>query len=699
MFNLVAGLALVACHTGSGPGNSDSPSDDNGSTGPNACGAPCSAIPPTVRFARLTHVQWENSVQDLLHLPGPTGLSDDFIGDTLSEGFENDAENLVVSPELWQDYQRSAETLADQLIGDLSLYGVVVPQDPRDGGGGGGGPAYDETVEAESGSTSATTGQSVGSAWNLWSGGELSASFDLPAAGKYRLTARVWADQAGPDLAEATLGIDGNDALTTDVTATSSGSAEEITVEVDATAGSHVVHVGFTNDFYDPDAGEDRNLYVDWLQVESTAGGIGSGSGDDADRDAWIAEFGAKAHRRPLTADELTAYTDLFDQGPELVASGDDFADGVKLVVTAMLQSPWFLYRVEAVDTPSGGPTPLTSYEIASKLSYALWNTMPDDALFTAAAADELQTVDQIRAQAERLLDSPRAHDTIADLTRQSLFLDNYDNLYKDPSRYPEFTATTPASMKAEAQAFVENVVFDGQGSIHELFTSPNTFVNADLAPIYGLPGQYGDDLQPAALDPAERAGLLTLSGFLALEADPYISSPIRRGVFINLHVWCVDLPPPPNNVPPLPPTDGVTTTRELVTAHTGEGTCGEGCHSTLINPPGFAFENYDALGRYRTEEYNQPIDATGTYRLSTGEADWTDAISFSELVGDSVETHRCYSQHLLEYLHGRHVADEDDALLDSFAEQSLTEDRPIRELILDTVLADSFRMRSPEVE
>jgi hypothetical protein len=688
MTSLLA-YALVGCLADRGKDASDRDHD------PGQCGAPCDALPPTVRFARLTHLQWENTVQDLLHLGGPTGLSDDFIGDTLSAGFDNDAENLQVSPELWQDYQRAAETLSAQVVSDPGLYGQVVPQDPR---GGGGGPTFDRTIEGESADVTTTTGGNAGSAWNLWSQGELGADFDLPSSGTYTLSARVWADQAGGELAQATLGIDGSDLLTTDVAASAEGGAETLSVEVDTTAGIHTVHVGFLNDYYDQYSGEDRNLYVDWVAVQGGGGALGGSTAGDAERDAWIADFGRRAHRRGLTAEEVAAYTDLFAQGPDLVGSGDAFLDGVQLVIGAMLQSPWFLYRIEATPAPGNAPVALSDDELASKLSYALWNTMPDDELLDVAASATLTDDAVLQAQAQRLLDDPRAQETIADLTRQALLLDNYDNIYKDPALYPEFGPTTAASMKAEAVAFVDDVVFGG-GSVRDLFTQPRTFVNADLAPIYGLSGSFGDELVPVDLPPTERAGLLTLSGFLAMEADPYISSPIRRGVFVNLHLWCVELPPPPNNVTPLPPPDGVETTRELVEGHTGMGTCGEGCHGSYINPPGYALESFDALGRYRTEEYGRPVDTSASYPFDDGVQSWDDTIGFSAVVAGATETHRCYAQHLLEYLEGRHVAPEDDARLDWMAARSRDQNSVIRDVILELVLADSFRTRSPEVE
>lgn len=656
------------------------------------CVGDCDELAPTSRFARLTTVQWEQTAQDLLYLDGPTGLSGGFIGDPLSEGFDNNALSLSVGPELWLDHQRAAEALAEQVVHDARLYGQVVPQDPRTGGAG---IEWGETVEAEGPEISADNGATVNDGHLLWSTGELRASFDVPQGGTYLVSARVWADQAGPEPAAASLGIDGTDLLTSDVTAISSSSAEILEVAVELSAGSHEVSVGFLNDYYDAYTYEDRNLYVDWLALEGVGSTLGASTAGEAEAEAWIGAFGLRAHRSPLTAAQIASYQALFSLGPELVGSGDDFADGVQLVISAMLQSPHFLYRIELSDAPlPDGSIPLSGYEIASRLSFALWNTMPDEALFAEASSGALDSEAGVRAAAERMLGDERAHEAIADLHRQLLHVDNYRNIFKSEALFPSFSETTPASMQAEVQAFVGDIVWGG-GGVHALYTAPHSFVNEDLAPIYGVEAQ-GSELQRVDLDPSQRAGLLTLSGFLALEADSTTHNPIRRGVFVNHDVVCKSLPPPPDDVTPLPPPDGVRTTRELVDAHTGEGTCGAGCHSSLINPPGFAFEAYDALGQHRTTEHELPIDASGSWTIDGQTQSWSDAVGFAAVVADSVEAHRCYSQHLLEFLHGRAVASEDDALLQRQAALSRDEDRAIRDLIVDLVSTRGFRHRSP---
>ncbi len=695
---------LVGCGGLGGNGKNKNPGDDDPTGGPTTetdpqttpAGCPgCTEVAPSSRFARMTHLQWENTVADLLRLDQPTDISDTFIGDGISDGFGNNAEALEVSAELWQDYQRAAEELAAMVVADADIYSGVVPQDVRTGSGG---VPFDDRVQAEDPSVFATTGAPGGSDYNLWSTGELSATFDIPAQGVFTIAARVWADQAGPDLAQATLGVDGTDLVVTDIVAASEGAAEILEADLELTPGNHTVHVGFLNDYYDPGSGQDRNLHIDWLEITGSSGSLGESTAGDSERDAWIEDFGSRAYRRPLTADEVALYTDLFAQGPDLVATGDDFADGVQVVLEAILQAPFFLYRAEESVMLVDERIPLSSYELASKLSFALWNSMPDDELFDRAADGSLSDPTVLRAQAQRLFDlADKSEGAFDDFHGQLLHTDSYDNIFKNPDAFPNYDPAMNGWMKTEATLYMREIM-RGEHGVHTMFSAPWSFVNEGLAPLYGV-DVTGDAFLKTDLDPTQRAGILTLSGFLAAEADPRDPSSIHRGVFVDLSVLCIDLPPPPDDVTPLPPSDVYTTNRERVDSHTGAGTCGEGCHSTLINPPGFALEQFDALGQFRTTDNGFPVDASGSFRFAAGEATWDDAVGFASVLADNTETHRCYVRNWLEFLHGRTTDVADNALLDFMSERSRLEDRPVRELVLDIVTSDGFRHRVDAVE
>ena len=412
---------------------------------------------------------------------------------------------------------------------------------------------------------------------------------------------------------------------------------------------------------------------------------------------AFVEAFGLRAHRRPLTSEERTAYETLFVAGdaayPEM---GDAFAAGVRLGLDARLQSPAFLYRAELSSERAEGVIALTDYELAARLSYALWDTMPDDELFRAAQAGELTEGDGMRVQAERMLMDAKAEDMVASFHRQLLAMDHYLDVSRSTTLFPEFTPDLRQSMVDETQAFVRHVVFEEDEGLSRLLTAPYTFVDADLARVYGLEGTYGDTVERVDLDPTERAGLLTQIGFLATNASSTDPDAIHRGVFVNHRILCAPLPPPPMVVPPLPPDEtGARTMRERIDAHTGPGTCGASCHGTMINPIGFAFEHYDALGRWRDEDHGSPVDAAAEYEFAGGPVAYADAVDLAGVLADEAATHRCYARHWIEYAYGRKVASTDAQLIMRVAGGSLSGDLSVREILLELVTSEAFRTRA----
>ncbi|HWP07959.1 MAG TPA: DUF1592 domain-containing protein [Polyangiaceae bacterium] len=416
---------------------------------------------------------------------------------------------------------------------------------------------------------------------------------------------------------------------------------------------------------------------------------------------AFVTAFGQRAFRRPLTDAEVTTHLALFNQASMLYPAIDAFAGGASLVIQALLQSPYFLYRTELGSAVAGAAqVPLDDWEVASKLAFTITNTMPDDALLSSASAGKLHDKDGVAAEAKRLLDGPSGTTGLRNFNLQVYRLGAYDGIVRDPTVFPDFTPSTPTAMRQEVLSFVDWVFAQGRG-IKDFYTAPVGFVNAELAPLYGVTGNFSSDpnvLTKVDLNPAERAGLLTQAGFLAsyisVGNEPDI---IHRGVFIATRLLCKELPPP-DPAAVAKGLDGTPnlTNRQRVEKTTGIGTCGQSCHAALFNPLGYAFENYDAIGKYRTMDVGQPVDASDSYELDGELKSFKNGIELSALLAEAKETHACYLENMLSYLQGRLLADEQQATVDYYARLSRAGMLSLHDVELDMATSDSFLNRLP---
>ncbi len=416
---------------------------------------------------------------------------------------------------------------------------------------------------------------------------------------------------------------------------------------------------------------------------------------------SFIAEFGRRAYRRALSDAEVASYVALFGQGDTLVdGTAGAFQKGVQTTLQAFLQSPYFIYRTEMSTTVAGNLVALNGYEIASRLSFMILNGPPDDTLLQTVVAGQLGTADAVAAQAQRLVGTPQARETVRDFHHQWLAMDAYANkLTKDLTQYPTVTPALAPVLIAEMEQFVGSVTFDLGKGFTSLMTAPFTFVNRTTAPLYGVQGTFGDTLQRVDLNPAERAGLLTRLGFLATNAYSNQSSPIHRGAFIQRQVLCAIIPDPPPNVPKLPTLMATQTTRQQVDMHTAPAECA-GCHHVLINPVGFGLENYDAVGSHRTSENGVPIDATGnlagTAAAAAGNATFTDGISESAAIATSIEARACYATHWVRYAFGRQETPSDSCAVAAIATSLGDDNYKVTDLLVDMTRTKPFMFRAP---
>lgn len=400
------------------------------------------------------------------------------------------------------------------------------------------------------------------------------------------------------------------------------------------------------------------------------------------DGSGFIASVGRRLFRRPLTAAEVARLQPLFDMGS---ASGG-FASGAEMVLAAMLQAPHFLYRSEL----GQAATALTGYEIAAKLSLWLRDTSPDLALLDAAERGELDTAVGVSAVTSKMLEEPVATGVMREFHGQLLHLGRFAELSK-----VGVAAYDPAinnELMESAYLFFDKV-FSANRGLADVFLSTSGFVGPQMAPFYGLPSA-GVGLTERELG-AGRVGFFTQLPYVMLYAHNDEPDAIHRGVSMALDVLCAPLGPPAAMIPPLPTRTPGQTNRARVDAHTS--VCGGACHNELINPLGFAFENFDGMGQYRTQETHGSetlaIDASGSFRFVDGMKSWTNASELMQLLAAEPQTHLCYAKKLASFGLQRDIVEADMPLLEALAATSKS--GSVKQVIVKLVETEAFRMRS----
>jgi hypothetical protein len=411
-------------------------------------------------------------------------------------------------------------------------------------------------------------------------------------------------------------------------------------------------------------------------------------TGDEACARAFIESFGLKAYRRPLVTDEIDRLIALFSDVRTVV--GLSFEDSVRAVLEGILQSPAFLYRWElgnAAPTMEGAVAKLNGYEMASRLSYFLWRTMPDQTLLDAAAAGALASEEQVRVQTERLIADVKGRVAIASFFNHWLATTEEEIAFRDKSAelYPEFDATLQAAMAAETEAFAANVVFDGDGTFTSLLTSTASSAEGPLATLYGATG--------GSLDPAQRAGILTRASFLAVTGASDGSHPVKRGIKIYRDLMCKQLIPPPGvEIPPPAPASAGGTTRERFAQH-AENECAT-CH-VVIDPLGFAFEHYDGIGRYRDTDNGGAVDSSSSTTLDGVAVQFNDAVGLSQVLASSSEVQSCFARQWARYALDRVDVDLDQGSIAAARQTFIQGGLSIRALIGALATSRTFRYRS----
>jgi hypothetical protein len=409
----------------------------------------------------------------------------------------------------------------------------------------------------------------------------------------------------------------------------------------------------------------------------------------------FIHTFGKRAFRRPLTPDEEAGLVSFYTA--QRTANPADFAGAVRLVISAVLMSPQFLYRWEI--TPKsvlrdGSLVRFNSWEMASRLSYLVWGSMPDDVGFGLAEKNQLSTPDQIDTEVKRLLMDPKAKGAIADFFTQWLGVYDVKSAAKDTKVYPAFGDALATSMMAETAAFASHQVIEAEGTLPAIFQSSDSFIDANLGKLYGMP-VTSTTLTPTMLKPTERAGILTEASFLTQHASADESNPVRRGKLIADRILCTEPPPPPDVVPQVKAPDPKLSVRERFEMHDRDP-CAAACH-LVFDPIGYAFENYNGIGVYQTTDGGKPVNATGQITLDGKMVAFNNAIELEAAFSKSKQVSDCIGRQYLRYALRRRETPGDEASL-STALAAFGKSANVRDLIVALVKTRVFTHRTPSM-
>ncbi len=531
---------------------------------------------------------------------------------------------------------------------------------------------------------------------------EAVAMFTVPAKSEYLLRVPTWGDQAGNELPKLKITLDGAELGVFEIKAKEGEPAQILEKKIVLEAGGHKVGVAFLNDFFDPATKADRNAFVAPVEVFTirTAEQNAPESyrrfftklpqpGEES-RTAreLLAPFASRAFRRPATAQEMERLGKLVDAS---LADKATFTEACSVAVQAVLCSPTFLFRWELDPaTSSGDVRDLTDYEVAARLSYFLWSSLPDGELTALAEKGQLLKDGNVQKQSARMLKDWRSYAFMRNFSSQWLQLRAIDEIEIDRGKFPKFNDQLREAMKDETEMFFGTLVQEDR-SIFELIESDFTFVNDKLAALYDLPPVQGDKLQRVQLPPGSpRSGVLGKAAVLLATSMPTRTSPVVRGKWVLEQILGTPPPPPPANVPPLEEAkvDKNASLRVRLEQHRSNPDCAV-CHAK-IDPVGFALENFDSIGAWRTQDGVNPVDASGT--LPNGNK--VNGVADLRKYVKSEKFARSFVQKMMIYALGRGLERYDKPSIDAVFAQTTAGGSKMSALINAIITSDPFLKR-----
>ena len=653
--------------------------------------------PGRVTIRRLNREEYNNTIRDLLGVD--LKPADDFPTDDTGYGFDTIAEVLSMSPLLAEKYLTAADAVLDK---------VIVTDGPKS-----------QTIQRDGAKLSNTGGYvQKETAWVMSAVGEVSTREKF-IAGEYEIRVNCYATQAGKDKAKLAIKMDGLVLKLSDVSGEKE-SPETIKFTGNIAAGEHKISVMFTNPYKEEKKSTKaeekvptRRLIVESLTIEGPKKTIlpvvlpppsaeqkrllfavpPRDGNEEACARKVLTTFATRAFRRPIPTAEVDRLMKIFATAK---SAGDRYEKAIKAPMSAVLCSPKFLFRIEPAPVGFKGKVyDLDDYALASRLSYFLWSTMPDDALIAAATAGKLKTAAGTNAEIKRMLADPKAQSLVTNFVGQWLELRTLDEYEADPKLFPEFQAMRPL-LKKEVEVFCQSIIAEDK-SVLDLIDCNYTFVNEKLGKFYGINGVTGESFKkvPLAAD-SHRGGILTMAGVLSVTAMPSRTSPVKRGKFILEQILGTPPPAPPPDVPPLSDKKNdveKASLRVRLEAHRADPTCAS-CHKKM-DPIGFAMENYDAIGRWRDKDGGFAIDPSGVLPNGKKIAGMND---LKKSILDKKDGFvRCLVTKMLTYSLGRGIEPSDQCTVDDICNSVKQNNYRFSSILTGIVNSDAFKKRRME--
>jgi hypothetical protein len=645
----------------------------------------CSKTPNVGRVTvrRLNRAEYDNTIRDLLGVDFQPAA--DFPQDDVGYGFDNIGDVLSTTPLLFERYLAAAESVLEKVI--------TVPES-----------AQPKDIRLQGLRVSRGAGEETNGGGVLYGEGEAGNEQFLDA-GDYNIHVEVYARQVGDDKARAAIRLNRETIKEFEVTSTNRNQLQVLETKVRVQAGTARVGAAFVNPFIAPDHTDEnphrRLLFVRSIVVDgpynpppppasANQNKLLAHADDLEPREAAreiISRFATRAFRRPVKPEEVERILRVYDIAEK---EGEKYEERLRLALCRVLVSPHFLFRVE--NDPSGAKAgdayKISELELASRLSYFLWSTMPDDELFKLALAGELRK--NLPAQIQRMLKDKKSSALVENFGGQWLTLSKLALVAPDIGYFPQFDDDLRAAMQKETELFFEDILREDRSILHFL-DADFTYVNARLARHYGIDGVYGAEFRKIKT-PANRGGLLTQASILTITSNPTRTSSVKRGKWILEQLLGTPPPPPPPDVPEIDekkiPTGSL---RQVMEQHRANPICAS-CHARM-DPIGFAFENFDGIGAYREKDGGFSIDPSG--ELPDGKK-FDGPGGLKMILKEKKELFaRSLAEKILTYALGRGLEFYDKCAVDRVLAALEKNDYRFSTLIVETVNSDPFQMRT----